>query len=183
MGQVSCEQVAAHVTALSKRDIDTSELAPPQKRTARSGLELLAGEVVATCKRVWNDDVRTCLLMASDKEAIRRCRRHITAVAAKVQPAVARVGATNGDCDAVIAHFLGLATRELAASTELPAAMKGPAMAKVAQLGGLLGSMCRQGWPAAFKMCVRAAKTVADLEPCRKHMPASLQKLEDRLTP
>ena len=133
---------------------------------------------------MWNDNTRRCLLEAKNEVDIKRCKKHQVL---EKRPPPAFPPTTDGQhlptCDAVIKHLLALATREVAASRAIPAAAKGMAMGKVARLGGLLVPMCMRGWPGTLKTCVLAAKTVSELQPCRKYMPASLKELEEKMTP
>ncbi len=183
-GKVDCAKVAGHLTGLSKRDVERAGLSGDKKTAALASVDALEPNILATCKRMWNDDTRTCLLGADSDAAIKACKRH-QPPGRMVKPL--RAGrATPGKhatCNTVINHLLNLATREVAASTAIPAAAKGPAMTKVAQLAGVLKPMCLRNWSGALKTCLLAANTATALESCRKHMPADLKELEERVSP
>jgi len=183
-GDVDCGKVAKHLTLLSKQDIARAGVGPDQQPAAAKTVAALETTVIATCERLWNDDTRTCLLAAKNEVDIKRCKKY-QVVGKAPQPALPSGDQTAAlpTCDAVINHFLALATREVAANPAIPAAAKGMAMGKVGKLGGLLVPMCMRGWPGKLKTCVLAAKTVFELEPCRKYMPKSLKALEESVTP
>ena len=183
MGKVDCAPVAAHLTTLSKRDIEATAMPAAAKKTAMVGATSLQGNIKRTCERLWNDDTRRCLLAASDATSVSACKKYQVSSADNALPAPVEPDDHDPTCDAVIIHLLNLATREIAASPAIPTSAKGTATAQAGHLAIVLEPMCLRGWPGPLKRCVMHAQTALDLDPCRRYMPESLKKLEQQLRP
>jgi hypothetical protein len=182
-----CAAVARRVGAIARAQID-AQLAGLDEETRRATAEMVEGmvaelpaQVQAACEQqAWPQELRDCVLTASDVDALQGCERFATPEMRKAAEAAAndtssspapapqgpppRWDGASSDCAAVGAHVVALARWQISGA---PEAQRGMAEEMLPTIGDQVAGACDMGsWSEDARRCMLEAQSLEAVDAC-----------------